>query len=211
MIICTNERSEPSSPATHGELARNVAWHGYLRRISDGDQSAIAALYDESKSMVYGLACRVLRVPSDAEEVTLDVYLQVWRTALSYDPRRGSVVAWLLTIARSRAIDRLRATAGTTSLSDPLNDRREPVAPDLDPEMASLARSERVRIRSALMALSPDQRRAIELAFFRGLTHRELAVHFGVPLGTIKTRIRTGMSKLRDLLDDTPVGVALGF
>lgn len=171
-----------------------------LRRIASGDCAALSALYDATSRPVFGLALRILGERADAEEVALDVYTQVWRQAARYDPARGEAVSWLMTLAHSRAIDRLRSRAGTRRREEELDDDA-PVA-DLgpDPEAAS-ALGERARsVRRALALLSPEQRRVIELAYFEGLTHVEIAERISQPLGTAKSRIRLAMEKLRDAL-----------
>lgn len=175
-------------------------WRSYIDGIRSGNHESLARLYDESSPILYGLALRILNDPADAEEVVLDVYQQVWRVAKSFDESRGSVYGWLTVLTRSRAIDRLRC-AGSRRM------RERPIAEDCQvrckqpvPEEQTLLREERARVRGALAALSPEQREAIELAFFRGLTHVEVAEAMGVPLGTIKTRIRIGMRRMRDVL-----------
>jgi RNA polymerase sigma-70 factor, ECF subfamily len=176
-----------------------------LRLIAAGNDAAMGAFYDATHTMVYALARRVLGDATDAEEVTLDVYMQVWRSAARYNPRRGTVAGWLLMMARSRAIDRRRASGKPHTMWQLFeNDVLvvDLVAPGVDPEEEALAGAERTRIRSAMQALTFEQRLAIHLSFFRGLTHRELADHLGEPLGTIKTRIRSALRRLRTALDD---------
>jgi RNA polymerase sigma-70 factor (ECF subfamily) len=168
---------------------------GYVRRIAAADQGALAALYDATNRLIYGMSLRILGNPADAEEVTLDIYTQVWRNAASFDDRRGSVVAWLMTMARSRAIDRLRSGVKRSrreeSLMEPDSARavEAPAQPGIRREVAA-----------ALETLAPEQREAIELAYWYGYSHSELAVRLGQPLGTVKTRIRMGMMKLRSQL-----------
>jgi RNA polymerase sigma-70 factor (ECF subfamily) len=175
-------------------------WTLLIVLIARGSQSALSHLYDRSSPRVYGLILSILDDRGAAEEVTIDVYMQVWRTASRFDPSRGSVIGWLQMIARSRAIDRLRAGH---------IERRRVERPECldgvldagdDPETWSL-RSEQGRlVREALTRLSPEQREAILLAYFSGLSHSEIAARQGLPVGTVKTRIRLGMQKLRDLL-----------
>jgi RNA polymerase sigma-70 factor (ECF subfamily) len=164
-------------------------WNLYVRRIASGDQLALATLYDASNHLVYGLALRVLGNPADAEEVTLDTYSQIWRTAASFDPQRGSVAAWLITMARSRAIDKRRN--GTGRREWPLAKADGVAGPFVEPDTGNGP------VRAALAALAPEQREAIELAFWFGFSHSELAARLHQPLGTIKTRIRLGIIKLR--------------
>lgn len=181
--------------------ARDATWHAYVRRCADGDQSALGALYDESSHHVYGVVLSVLRDTADAEEVTLDVYSQVWRSAAVYSSQRGSVVSWLLTLARSRAIDRLRSRASRHKIEATAEDSprsfRDSAA---TPEQSASCLETRERIQQALDRLPSDQREAVELAYFSGMSHSELAGHLSQPLGTVKTRIRMGMIKLREEL-----------
>lgn len=176
-------------------------WRQLIGRIAQGDQPALAALYDETSRWVYALSLRILGDTGAAEEATLDVYMQVWRQAGSYDRTRGNPSAWLLTLARSRAIDRLRS-AGRAKRQD---QTFEPVAPaasgSQDPEESVILAERRRFVQRALAGLSSEQREVIEIAYFSGLSHGEIAEKLGQPLGTIKTRIRSGMMKLRELLE----------
>ena len=170
-----------------------------VRRVAEGDQAAIAELYDRYRQVVFGLALRVLRDRGEAEEVHLDTFLQVWRTASRYDPGRGSVSAWLMTLTRSRAIDRLRARPRPAMATEDLGAAAADAgAPGPEEAMEQVLRQRRVT--RALSALSEPQQRAIALAYYRGLSHAEIAATLGVPLGTIKTRIRGGLRALRDSL-----------
>ncbi len=169
-------------------------------QVAAGDQSALATLYDTTNRLVYGLVLRVLRDASTAEEVLLDVYTQVWRQAASYDTGRGTPLAWLTTIARSRAIDRLRSGWQDQQRKEPLESLGEAPASAASPEDLTVA-SERQRfVRTALETLSPEQREVIELAYYSGLSHSEIAAKLNQPLGTVKTRTRLGMMKLREAL-----------
>jgi RNA polymerase sigma-70 factor (ECF subfamily) len=165
-----------------------------------GDHDALAEIYDRHGRLVYSLAFRILRDQSDAEDVVQDVFSQAWRQASRYDASRGSVLGWLLTLTRSRAIDRLR---GRRSRPEPstdetaLNSIPDPAAP-ADVQAASAAQA--THLRAALDGLTVLQRVAIELAFYEGLTHAEIAERLELPLGTVKTRIRQGLLKLRDRL-----------
>lgn len=179
-----------------------AAWNCYIERAAVGDEEALARLYDESSGLVYATALRILRDVADAEEVTLDVYTQIWRTASQFDPRRGSAGTWLIMLARSRALDRMRSMAARKQREAMLEDFGEFRCPAELPDEATVVRQQRERIHTALAALSPEQREAIELAFFSGLSHSELAGRLGQPLGTVKTRIRLGMIKLRQLLGE---------
>lgn len=173
-------------------------------RIKQGDSNALDALYERYSSPVYTLVWKVLQNSEEAEDVALDVFWQIWRQADRYDASRGAPPAWIFTVARSRAIDHLRARnrreGRTISFDDPavnLDPLDEQAAPDA---VASFHQG-RDALRKALGTLSAVQRKAVELAFFKGLTHVEIAWQLDEPLGTIKTRIRQGLLKLRKALD----------
>lgn len=168
-----------------------------LAAVAHGDQAAFADLYDATAPRVHGLVLRVLRDRSQAEEVTQEVFLQVWRTAGSFDPDRGSAVSWLLTLAHRRAVDRVRSVVAQSARDDAYESRRTTRPFDVTAEAVE-ERLEATRVRDALGRLSETQRAAIELAYFEGLTHREVSDRLGVPLGTAKTRIRDGLGKMRD-------------
>jgi RNA polymerase sigma-70 factor, ECF subfamily len=171
-----------------------------LERMARGDRDALAELYDRHGRVVYSLALRIVRDQRDAEEVVQDVFAQAWRQSGRYRAGRGSVIAWLMTLTKSRAVDRVRgrrARPDATGDSEPIVDMSDTAAP-ADERLASAARAEQVR--AALEALPLLQRIAIELAFYDGLTHSEIADRLEQPLGTVKTRIRQGLMKLRDQL-----------
>jgi RNA polymerase sigma-70 factor (ECF subfamily) len=176
-----------------------------LSRVSDGDSRALADLYDATAIYVFGILRRMLWSAESAEEVAQEVYLQVWKTARSFDPERGSAWSWLALLTRSRAIDRMRAESSYRDAVDdlvlrqPLSDL--PGGPGGRPHQEAAASERAELVREALGALPGDQRRALELAFFGGLTHREVAERTDTPLGTVKTRIRTAMQKLRERLE----------
>ena len=194
--------ADPSmtGPASTGIAKNDVRWRTYVEGIRAGDSESLSRLYDESVSILYGLAVRILNDPADAEEVVLDVYQQVWRSAQKFDGSRGTVWGWLTMLTRSRAIDRLRCSGPRRTRELPIEENWEVPSGQAAPEEQSLMREERELVRRALASLGPEQREAIELAFFRGLTHVEVAEALGEPLGTIKTRIRVGMRKMRDIL-----------
>jgi RNA polymerase sigma-70 factor (ECF subfamily) len=170
-----------------------------ISNVAAGDQSALGDLYDRSSRVAFGLILRVLGDPATAEEVTLDVYTQVWRQAKAYDSSRGTPLAWLLTIARTRAIDRLRSGKQERQRSEPL-DSADRVRASGDPEESSVLSEQQRMVQGALAGLSPDQREVIELAYFQGLSQSEIANTLGQPLGTVKTRTRLGLIKLRETL-----------
>lgn len=191
---------EPVVSPGAGTAQREKRWLTHLERIQAGNSDALAQLYDETAGLLYSLALRVVNDPADAEEVILDVYQHVWKSTHTYDPRRGTILGWLTILTRSRAIDRLRSTGLRRSRELPIEDGFETRSKAPAPEAESMFAEERRRVRAALATLAPEQREAIELAFFRGLTHNEVAEAVGAPLGTIKTRIRIGMRKMRDAL-----------
>ena len=178
----------------------NDTWVNWVSQIVQEDESALARLYDASSPLVYGLALRILGDAGAAEEVTLDVYLQVWKQANRFDPVRGRVSTWLMTMARSRAIDKLRGKAQELSQAETLEAVAETRSENPDPEQSAAVAQQQAEVRKALSTLSEEQRHAIELAFFNGLSQNEIAMKLNEPLGTIKTRIRNGMLKLRELL-----------
>jgi RNA polymerase sigma-70 factor (ECF subfamily) len=180
--------------------ARDQDLASLIKRVAEGDQCGLTALYDSTSRLIFGLILRIVSDRATAEEVLLDVYTQVWRQAVNYDTARGAPLAWMMTIARSRAIDRLRSGKHDVHGREPLDSIGEVTSSAIDPEAATV-NSERQRIvRSALETLSVEQREVIELAYFSGLSHSEIALRLGQPLGTVKTRTRLGMMKLRDLL-----------
>ena len=170
--------------------------------VADGSSDALGRLYDRYAATVYGLARRIVTRLEDAEEVVQDVFAQVWRQAPRYRKDRASVAGWIVTLARTRAIDRLRARRAR-----PDEDRGlEPTvvvpmpATGPSPEQSALSADDVKRVREALAGLPEQQRMLLELAYYGGLTHTEIAEKTGVPLGTVKTRIRSGMETLRGAL-----------
>jgi RNA polymerase sigma-70 factor, ECF subfamily len=191
-------------------MGRNESrWRSYLDDMCKGDTQALAKLYDETASVVFGLALRVISDRADAEETVLDIYQQLWNARHTFDANRGTVWGWMVTMTRNRAIDRLRASASRRGKEAPLDAGWETPCGNPAPEQETIFQQERKLIQEALARLAPEQRQAIELSFFRGLTHMEVADTLGVPLGTIKTRIRTGMRRLRETL--APLGFAEGI
>ena len=172
-----------------------------VSRIAQGDESSLAKLYDCTSRIVYGLALRILGDATVAEEIALEAYMQVWRSASTYDSNRGSVNAWLVTLVRSRAIDWLRSRRCRMQQSEhPLQEFFGLEDSSPSPETITIeSRRSRV-LQSALSELPADQRRLIELAFFSGYSHSEIARYTQLPLGTVKTRIRLGMGRLKEVL-----------
>jgi RNA polymerase sigma-70 factor (ECF subfamily) len=173
---------------------------GLIRRTATGDSSALTGLYDATSRWIYGLVLRILGDQEAAEEVVLDVYTQVWRRADSYAAERGTPLAWLMTIARTRAIDRFRSGRQFAERRQPLEAASDEPSELATPEEATVEAERQRLVRSALEELGPDQRRVIELAYYAGLSHTEIAAETGAPLGTVKTRVRLGMARLSELL-----------
>lgn len=180
---------------------------GIFAKIAAGDEGALRQLYTQTSSRAMAIALRILRRESEAEEVVQDVYMQIWREATRFDAKRGSAIAWVSTIARTRSIDRLRSrgTADRTAQAAAADVSSSPNAPATPLEEAS-ARADRERILAALGQLPDEQKSCIEMAYFGGLTQREIAEQTGQPLGTVKSRIRLGVDRLGQLLEnDTEV------
>jgi len=174
-----------------------------VEQMAQGRQDALARLYDETSSMLNGLLLRILERPEDAEEVLLDVYMKAWKYAARYTDKRGSVQAWLMIMARNAAIDRIRQKrAQPKTLAFEPESTPEPESTDASPEEQTAERERRRRVQLVLNELPPEQREVVELAFFGGLTHAELAERLREPLGTIKSRIRMGLMRLRGLIEE---------
>jgi RNA polymerase sigma-70 factor (ECF subfamily) len=174
-------------------------WAGLVASIATGDQVALHSLYEQTHRIVFTLIARIINNRESAEELTVDVFYDVWRKASSYDPANGSVVGWIMNQARSRAIDRLRLehrkkrlnTDGYTTLITTASN---------NPHQACQLEEQGRLLRAALELLTPEERRAIETAFFSELTYEEVATRLQQPIGTVKTRIRSGLGKLRQAL-----------
>jgi RNA polymerase sigma-70 factor (ECF subfamily) len=182
--------SEGASAAALGEL---------LRLSARGDEAAFARLYDTTSARVYGLSLRIVRDPAQAEEVAQESFLEIWRTAARFDPARGSAIAWMLTIVHRKAVDRVRSAEASSRRDTTYHSQNQPVAHDATAEAAQASLEAR-RVRGALAALTEVQREAVELAYFGGYTHTEVATMLDLPVGTAKTRIRDGLIRLRDTM-----------
>lgn len=188
------------SPATLGDVlyARSKApvpeqdWAMLVQSIAAGDQFALHALYERAHRIVFTLIVRITANRETAEELTVDVFHDIWRRASGYDPANGTVLGWVMNQARSRALDRLRFESRQKRRGD-----APPVEVVADPRDVLEQREQGNLLRAALATLTPDERQAIETTFFAGLTHAEAATRLDQPLGTIKTRIRSGLHKLR--------------
>ncbi len=175
-----------------------------LARVVKGDQQAFSQLYDHSSTLLFTLAVRILGNREEAAELLQDVYLEVWRKVSRYDVGRGTPVAWLVTLTKSRAIDRLRARAssrGYQAANPPeVGTAAEVTDPGPSPFETQADQELRIAVGAAVAGLPQAQQQAIELAYYEGLSHAEIASRLNQPLGTVKTRIKLGMSKLRDSL-----------
>ena len=181
-------------------------WFRLVQSIAARDQLALHSLYEQTHRIVFTLIVRITNSRETAEELTLDVFHDVWRRASTYDPANGSVLGWIMNQARSRAIDRLRFEHRKKRSSDRVN-LPLTTTPANDPNQACHLEEQNRLLRNALEVLTPEERRVIETAFFSELTHREVAAKLNQPLGTVKTRIRSGLGKLREALARTPRGL----
>jgi RNA polymerase sigma-70 factor (ECF subfamily) len=204
----TNEDQRDCTRRTLGDLlyadkaktpVSEKDWVGLVQSIGAGDQLALRALYDRTHRLVFTLIVRITNNRETAEELTLGVFHDVWRRASDYDAAGGSVVGWIMNQARSRAIDRLRFEQRKKRV-DPHADGPLPATGASGSDEALEVSEQRRLLRNVLAALTPDERRAIETAFFSGLSHAEAAARLNQPRGTVKTRIRSALEKLRQTL-----------
>jgi RNA polymerase sigma-70 factor, ECF subfamily len=189
----------------HGDGTRirvsEAEWVALVRSVAAGDQRALQALYERTHRIVYTLSVRITGSRENAEEVTLDVFHDVWRRASAYDPASGSVVGWIMNQARSRAIDRVRFEQRQRRASHP-DGAADPAIAAEQPYEDLQARDQGRLLREALGLLTAGERQAIETAFFSGSTYAEAAARLNQPIGTVKTRIRSGLEKLRRALGE---------
>jgi len=169
-----------------------------LKAVARGDEQALAQLYDSYRVILFGLLVRILNSREEAEDVLQEVFLQVWRRARDFDETRGKPFTWLVTLARSRAIDRLRSLGARDRVAQA--SVREAAEEVSDAARDTFRSEQRALVTSALSQLPEEQKRPLVLAYFDGLTQSEIAAKLGAPLGTVKTRMRAGMIKLRELL-----------
>lgn len=188
----------------HAEQAQNSDIE-LLHAVARSDEAALAALYDRYRIILFGLLVRILSSREESEDVLQEVFLQVWRRAGDFDEERGRPFTWLVTLARSRAIDRLRVLASRQRLAD--SAAQEVTGEASDAVADTLHAEQREIVARALATLPEEQRRTLKLAYFEGLTQSEIATQLGTPLGTVKTRMRTGMMKLRELLGEQMRGL----
>jgi RNA polymerase sigma-70 factor (ECF subfamily) len=181
------------------KAAPEAEWVALVRSVAGGDQLAFRALYDRTHRIVFTLSLRITNDRETAEEVTLDVFHDLWRRASRYDPAGGTVVGWIVNQARSRAIDRLRYERRRKRDGSVSGDHEPPVD-DREPDQGLVRADQGQELRDALRRLSPGERQAIETAYFSGLSYAETAARLNQPLGTIKTRVRSGLEKLRQAL-----------
>ncbi|MBC6448829.1 sigma-70 family RNA polymerase sigma factor [Actinokineospora xionganensis] len=170
-----------------------------LQRVARGDEQAFSALYDLVSAPVFGLVRRIVRDPAQSEEVTQEVMLELWRTAARYAPDRGSAMTWVMTLAHRRAVDRVRSAQSATDREDKAF-RRETTRPFDEVAEQVSTRLEYEQVRRCLASLTDLQRESVELAYYRGLTYKEVSELLDTPLGTVKTRLRDGLIRLRDCL-----------
>lgn len=187
------------SLAVHPESAR-VSDVELLRAIARGDEAALARLYDAYRVILFGLLVRILNSREEAEDILQEVFVQVWRRAKDFDEQRGRPFTWLVTLARSRAIDRLRQLGARQRLAAGAAQEQEQAESVSDALTDAVRAEQQTVVRRALAELPEDQRHTLVLAYFDGLTQSEIAAKLNAPLGTIKTRMRSGMIKLRALL-----------
>jgi RNA polymerase sigma-70 factor (ECF subfamily) len=172
-------------------------------RIARQDQAALSDLYDRYVRILFGMAYKILNSREEAEEVVLDVFSQVWRTAANYDPGRSRVDSWLFLITRSRSVDRLRTLKRASRPLTAYEQTVREVPPwSASPEEVLLLRERRDQVIASLNALPPEQQQVLELAYFSNLTQAEIASRLNIPVGTVKTRIRLGIAKLREAFRD---------
>ena len=198
-----NRASRDRLNAMHAtDAAHDLSIEGLLRDIATGDRAAFAELYDRISSRVMGLVTRVLRDRAQSEEVTQEVFLEIWQQSARFDANRGSGMAWVLTMAHRRAIDRIRASQKSHERDLRIGIRD--IERDFDGVSEAVEiRVENERVKRAMSRLTPVQREAVILAYYGGYSHSEMAEILGIPLGTVKTRLRDGMIRLRDELGVT--------
>ena len=194
-----NASEHSVSPVPLGDLTPRREWTPLISLIAAGDPAALSELHAQAERYVTTIVARVVRNEAETEEVVNDVFQQVWKLAKHYDPVRCNAHSWIAMMARSRALDRWRIVASRTRLVESHDQLPEhPTAPASSPESLAVDRETRRSIQASLEQLPVEQREAIRMAFFEGLSHADVAFKSGLPLGTVKTRIRLGLLKLRE-------------
>lgn len=190
----------PGEPAPgEGAAPRHPDLAELLRASARGDEAAFAQLYDATSRRLFGLVLRVVRDPAQAEEVAQEAFLEIWRTSARFDADRGSPMSWMMTIAHRKAVDRVRSAEAATRRDEAWEATTRERAYDITSEQVERSLDAQ-RVQQALASLTETQRGAVQLAYFGGYTHNEVAALLGIPLGTAKTRIRDGLIRLRDTL-----------
>lgn len=195
-------RAVPSGASSSERASEGHALGELLKRSSRGDQAAFADFYDATSARAFGLAVRVVRDPAQAEEVAQEAFLEVWRSAGRFRTDRGSAIGWLLTIVHRKAVDRVRSAEASSRRDTSYHQDNQGVDHDATAEAAEASMEGR-RVRGALEELTAVQREALELAYFGGYTHTEVATMLDLPVGTAKTRIRDGLIRMRDAMGVT--------
>jgi RNA polymerase sigma-70 factor (ECF subfamily) len=196
MLVAVSSEIDDS---TELEEVAPVSLNDLLAQVAEGNQEAFAKLYDQCASRVLGLVRRLLKDSAQSEEVTQEIFLEVWQNAKRYDPAKGSATTWILTMSHRRAVDRIRASQSTRDRDTKIGLR------DMETEYDSVSESVEIRVEhervgQALLRLTDLQRQAVTLAYYGGYSHSEVAEMLKVPIGTVKTRLRDGMIRLRDEL-----------
>ena len=214
-VVGGNQEQRESETRTLGDMlyvskaevrVSEKDWVKLVQSIAAGDQLALHSLYEQTNRIVFTLIVRITNNRETAEELTVDVFYDVWRRASAYDPAGGSVVGWIMNQARCRAIDRLRFENRKKRINNYLENPLVTSAAN-DPHQAWHVKEQGQFLQDALEVLTPEERQVIESAFFSELTYQEVAAKLNQPLGTVKTRIRSGLSKLRQKLDATLKGL----
>ena len=189
----------PSGDESPEGTTRPVQLEALLRRAATGDESAFAELYDAVSARLFGLVRRVVRDPAQSEEVTQEVFLEIWRHSARFDPAKGAALSWMLTIAHRKAVDRVRSAEAARNRDEGYGASTHEVTHDSTAE-AVVERLDAERVHRALETLTEAQREALQLAYLGGYTHTEVATMLDLPVGTAKTRIRDGLIRLRDTM-----------
>lgn len=203
--MAAGQRRLKSVSATSPAAASGASAHGsgaldhVMSRVARGDEQAFEQLYDAIAGSVHGLVRRVLRDPAQAEEVTQEVFLEIWRTATRFDPTRGKATTWVMTMAHARAVDRVRSAQASSDRDLKVGTRDYAVEYDEVSEAVE-SRLEQVQVRRCLGGLTELQRESVTLAYYGGYTYNEVADLLSVPLGTVKTRLRDGLIRMRDCM-----------